>query len=76
MTGQAERLTLTGFVGWMERENPAAVIAMLSLPSIWGDCDAVAGIKRTLPKTKLIRIGPICVLFAHEILEKIDVDDR
>lgn len=74
LDGQAERLTLASFVTWVERENPAAVITMLSLPSIGGDCDVLAGIKRALPKTKLIGIGPICVPFAHEILEKSGVD--
>jgi radical SAM superfamily enzyme YgiQ (UPF0313 family) len=74
LDGQVERLTLASFVGWVERENPAVVIAMPSLPSIWGDCDALARIKRTLPKTKLIGIGPVSAPFAHEILRKSGVD--
>ena len=74
LDGQAERLTLASFVDWVERENPAAVIAMLSLPSIWGDCDILAGIKRALPKTKLVAIGPVCAPLAREILEKSGVD--
>lgn len=74
LDGQAERLTLSSFVAWVEREDPAVAIAILSLPSIWGDCCVLAQIKRTLPKTTLIGIGPVCAPLADEILEKSGVD--
>jgi len=71
---QAERLPLAGFIAQVEQENPAVVIAILSLPSIWGDCHVLAELKRTLPKTTFIGIGPVCVPLAQEILEKSGVD--
>lgn len=74
LDGQAERLTLASFVAWVEQENPAVAIAILSLPSIWGDCCVLAQIKWTLPKTTLIGIGPVCTPLAGEILEKSGVD--
>jgi len=72
--GQAERRPLDDFVARAEREEPSAMIALLSLPSIWGDCEVLAELKRRLPQTPVVGIGPVCVPFAQEILTKTGID--
>jgi len=72
--GQAERCALDRFVARAEHEKPAAMVALLSLPSIWGDCEVLAALKRRLPQTPLVGIGPVCVPFAGNILAKSGID--
>ena len=72
--GQAEPCALDRFVARVEHERPAAMVALLSLPSIWGDCKVLAELKRKLPQTLLVGIGPVCVPFARDILAKSGAD--
>jgi radical SAM superfamily enzyme YgiQ (UPF0313 family) len=72
--GQAERCTLARFVARVEREAPEVVITMLSLPSLWGDCDVLMALRRKLPTTPLIGIGPVCVPLAREVLDRSGID--
>jgi len=72
--GQAERYTLGRFVARVEHEKADALIAMLSLPSLSGDCEVLMELKRNQPKTPLIGIGPVCVPLAHEVLSRSGVD--
>lgn len=74
LDGQAERRTLGGFADQVEYENPDVIVAMLSLPSIWGDCSVLAELKRRLPKAVLVGIGPVCVPLARDILDKSGAD--
>jgi hypothetical protein len=72
--GQAERCSVDPFVARVEQEGPAVLVALLSLPSIWGDCEVMRELKRRLPANPLIGIGPICVPLAEEILGSSGVD--
>ena len=72
--GQAERYTLARFVARVEQERATAMVAMLSLPSLLGDCEVLMELKRRLPKTPLIGIGPVCAALAGEVLAKSGAD--
>lgn len=74
LDGQVEQCTLGGFAERVEREHPGVVVAMLSLPSIWGDCSILMEVKRRLPRTVLIGIGPASIPLARDVLEKSGVD--
>lgn len=72
--GQAERCTLGQFAALVERTGAAAMVAQLSLPSLVGDCEVLMEIKRRLPRTPLIGIGPACAALAREVLPRSGAD--
>jgi len=72
--GQAERRTLGQFADQVAHAGAAALVAQVCLPSLVGDCEVLRELKRRLPKTPLVGIGPVCVPLAGEVLSRSGAD--
>lgn len=71
---QADRLNVSSLIERIEQLDPICIITMLSLPSLYGDCQAINQIKCRLPRTPVIGLGPVCRPLAREIMLKSNAD--
>lgn len=71
---QADRLSVSSLIERIEQLDPICMITMLSLPSLYGDCQAINQIKCRLPRMPVIGLGPVCWLLAKEIMLESNAD--
>jgi radical SAM superfamily enzyme YgiQ (UPF0313 family) len=71
---QAWRLNLKTVMEQVLNEGPNVLVSMLSLPSIYGDIDALNQIKDKFPKIRLVAVGTVTKVLTKEIIDKGGVD--
>ena len=72
--GQADHLDLEATVERVKGASPDAVVAVLNLPSIYGDLDLLKTLKERLPSLKTVAIGAIVDPLFDEIAASGAVD--
>jgi radical SAM superfamily enzyme YgiQ (UPF0313 family) len=69
LDAQAEKKDLRDVLKFVEKNEPDVIIAVINLPSIYGDLNLLKAIKQENSNIKIIGIGTVCKVLTQEVLK-------